>query len=452
MNGPTSQPLSQPEVTETLLNLLAWQEELRNQPDLTAFRLFAANRLSLITKADQALLVEGEGKSITITAASNVPLVDRDSPYLRWLKSILADLKVPEGQSSLLVTARDLKESETASWSDWLPETALWLPISAPGFGPLGGLWLYRESPWTDADLRLLEQAAGTMGHAWGALLSRPKHSKIKGRSRRRLIMGTLLGLCLAAMAIPVPLSVLAPAEVIPRDGNLVTAPVDGVIADVLVTPHAEVKDNEPILQFDETDLQGRLNVAREERELAAAELRSAQQGAFGNRERNAEVALLEVRLEIRAAEVRFLEETLRRLTVRSPRAGIAVFRDANDLEGQPVRTGQALIQVADPLDTELRMDLSVADAIELPNGAPVRLFLDRDPLSPIDAELISTSFAAEAGSGGAPSYRLIARFKQNPGPRLGLRGTARISGKTVPLAVYLFRRPFSALRQRIGW
>ena len=36
--------------------------------------------------------------------------------------------------------------------------------------------------------------------------------------------------------------------------------------------------------------------------------------------------------------------------------------------------------------------------------------------------------------------------------PRLGLRGTARLEGRRVLLAYWLFRRPISALRQFIGF
>ena len=35
--------------------------------------------------------------------------------------------------------------------------------------------------------------------------------------------------------------------------------------------------------------------------------------------------------------------------------------------------------------------------------------------------------------------------------PRIGLRGTAKILGDRVPLALYLFRRPLALLRQSLG-
>ena len=47
-------------------------------------------------------------------------------------------------------------------------------------------------------------------------------------------------------------------------------------------------------------------------------------------------------------------------------------------------------------------------------------------------------------------SLLAIARFTEQA-PRIGLRGTAKVYAKRVPLAVYLFRRPLAALRKTLG-
>ena len=54
---------------------------------------------------------------------------------------------------------------------------------------------------------------------------------------------------------------------------------------------------------------------------------------------------------------------------------------------------------------------------------------------------------------GGTVGYRIRADFKGTEQvPRIGLSGVAKIYGKKVPLAYALFRRPLTALRQRLGW
>ena len=59
-------------------------------------------------------------------------------------------------------------------------------------------------------------------------------------------------------------------------------------------------------------------------------------------------------------------------------------------------------------------------------------------------------AYAAELMPGGNLAYRLDARFIEKA-PRIGLRGTAKVYAKRVPLAVYLFRRPLAALRKTLG-
>ena len=52
----------------------------------------------------------------------------------------------------------------------------------------------------------------------------------------------------------------------------------------------------------------------------------------------------------------------------------------------------------------------------------------------------------------GVSAYRLRGQF--DPGtvvPRIGLRGTARITGEKAALGYYLFRRPIAAVREWTG-
>ncbi|MBL4691982.1 MAG: HlyD family secretion protein, partial [Magnetovibrio sp.] len=180
--------------------------------------------------------------------------------------------------------------------------------------------------------------------------------------------------------------------------------------------------------------------------------LHSARQGAFRDPKRNAEVALLLARVALSEAERNNIAQLVARKDVHAGRDGVAVFRDASELEGRPVSTGERVMLVAQPHETELRIELPVADAVVLEQGAPVRLFLDRNPLAPVDAVLEYAGYEAEMMPSGVLSYRLIAQFSgSDTPPRIGLRGTAKIEGTDVSLFLYLFRRPISALRQWVG-
>ena len=109
-------------------------------------------------------------------------------------------------------------------------------------------------------------------------------------------------------------------------------------------------------------------------------------------------------------------------------------------------------MQLAQPEDGGIQIWLAVADAINLGTDAPVRLFLHTEPLSPRSAHLSEASYQSTLSPDGVASYKLRARFDEGTElPRIGLRGTARISGDWVMLGYYLFRRPIAHLREWSG-
>ncbi len=194
------------------------------------------------------------------------------------------------------------------------------------------------------------------------------------------------------------------------------------------------------------------LAVAEEELAVAEAELRTTAQGAFRDSEGRSRLAVLQARVALAQAEREWAAEQLSRVVTHAPRHGLAVFRDPNDWIGRPVKTGEKVLVLADPALVELRLHLAVNDAISLESGAPVRLFLDVSPMSPVRATLHSASYEADLSAEQILGYRVIAHLEDGQDiPRIGLQGTARIEGARAPIAYHVFRRPFAALRQFLG-
>ena len=109
-------------------------------------------------------------------------------------------------------------------------------------------------------------------------------------------------------------------------------------------------------------------------------------------------------------------------------------------------------MRIADPSRVELTVNLPVGDAIVLEKGAPVKLYLDADPLNAVEATLDSASYHATPDAAGVLSYTVRADFAEGvEPPRIGLRGTAQIHGERVTLFYYLFRKPLAAIRQWTG-
>ena len=390
-----------------------------------------------------ALLIAGKVQALT-----GISLVEPNAPFVAFVERAAAQL-LGQGQLNEVraVDAALLDEQSRADWQSLSAAQACWVPLKDRRGEMFGGLWLAREQPFNEAELALLAQLGETYAHAWLALQPR-KPWRLRWPKKKLLAIAG--GLCLLLL-VPVRQSVLAPAEVVPLGGRVVAAPLDGVIAEFLVKPNQSVAAGDLLVRFDATSLKAQADVAERALGVAEAELKANTQRAFADAESSSRIDLLAARVEQKRAERDYARQLLARSEVRAERAGIAVFADAERLTGKPVQTGERLMQIADPRQAELRIELPVGDAIALQPGAEVALFLDSDPLNRHGARLERAAYEAQATAAGQLAYRLDAAFLETP-PRIGLRGTAKLFGDRAPLAYYLLRRPLAALRQSLGF
>ncbi len=232
------------------------------------------------------------------------------------------------------------------------------------------------------------------------------------------------------------------------------TAPLDGVITRIEAAPHEPVQGDQVLFRLDSTLIGNRREVAAKAVAVAEAELLSARQLSFSDSSLKSRIPFLHARVAERKAELAHADELLTRTVVRARHDGIAVFGDPNDWNGRPVQVGERVMLIADPARAELEIRVPMDDAIVFEEGAPVSLFLNAKPLTPVEAVVMRASYDATETLEGTLAYRLRARFadEHSPPPRIGLKGTARISGRRTSLFYYLFRRPLTALRQSIGY
>ena len=95
---------------------------------------------------------------------------------------------------------------------------------------------------------------------------------------------------------------------------------------------------------------------------------------------------------------------------------------------------------------------MPLADAIPLAEQAGVSLYLNASPLSPVEASLRYLAHDAVERPDGNYAYRLRATLTEPTGHRVGLKGTARLQGRWVPLAYWVLRRPLASVRAAVGW
>lgn len=431
-----------------LVALLDLQRRLLRAGSAAETAFIAVNDLHVLIPYRQAILWS---RRRGVEAVSGLATLEPDAPFLLWLAPVLDHLARQHADVALL-TAADLPPALAEPWPEWLPPHALWVPLSASP-DEAAGLLLAKDTPFRATDPPTLAYLADALKVARERFDRPSPWSRLSGRlgSRRRRLALAAAGV--VALFVPVTGSVLAPAEMMPAHPVVVRAPLDGVVDRVHVAPNDAVGEGQPLLDLDATTLAGRLDVARQQAATAEAEHRQAAQAQVFDPKAKTQVAILAGRLEEKTAEVNWLESQLDRIRVKAPKAGIVVFDDVSDWIGRPVAVGEKVMLVADETDTEVEAWVAVADVGETRPEAPLTLFLNTAPLSPLRAMVRTVAYEASARPDGTLAHRVRATLADGEDRhRLGLKGTARIDGATVPLVWWLFRRPLAAVRQMVGF
>lgn len=433
------------------ITLLFVEQRALQACDEAQLRFTVVNETHDVVPFAQAAFFDFTDGRFRLSCASGLASVAENSPYALWLAHMSAKFTAQDVQR---LSRMEDAGAEDASWTEWLPDELLVLPVKDRSGRVLATVLYARNEPWTDDDIRLLARLHLTYGHCLGAflavrepLLARMR-SKLRGAGTRFALTGALA----AALFIPVRLSVLAPAEVIALNAQGVSAPQEGVINSFAVPPNSRVKAGDLLFSLDNSVQKNRREIAHKALEVARAEARNAQQRAFDEIQGKAELAQTMGRVREKEAELAATEYLASRVEVRADKDGIAVFADPNDWIGRPVQAGERIMQLAQPEDAGVLVWLAVADAINLERGAGIQLFLHTEPLHPRAGQVVEASYQATLSPSEVASYRLRARLEPGEAPpRIGLRGTVRVSGEWVALGYYLFRRPIAAVREWSG-
>lgn len=429
--------------------LLAVEAEARACASLVELAHVAANETRRVVRCGQVIVFGLKGRKATVLAVTGLSSLDRSSPLLQDLERALARA-APTGAEPAVLTLDDLRGGEPASLADFAFAHLVVVALRDRAGTPFAGLLLAREEGWTERDLPLVERLAGTYAHAWAALA--PRRLRLPRFAPLRLVLPAGALLLAAAGFIPVPLAALAPVEVVARDPEVVAAPLDGVVKTIEVAPNEEVRPGTVLLRLVDTALRGRLEIAERAVDVAGARERRLAQAAFNDPNARRDLAVAAAELRQALAERDAAQEQLARTVVSAEKAGVAVYTSRKDWEGRPVSTGERIMQIATPGDVQLRVDMPVKDAIVVRDGAPVRAYLDADPLTALSGTLTQASYRATPLPGGGLAFTLIAGLDPGqPAPRIGYRGTAQVFGDKVPLAYYVLRRPLTAIRQMVG-
>ncbi|MEM7405848.1 MAG: HlyD family efflux transporter periplasmic adaptor subunit [Pseudomonadota bacterium] len=435
-----------------LARLVELGKAAREAEDVARLGFVIANDTHRLCPYRQAVLLLGpDDRSLRVQTVSGLPDADRHAPFIVWMQRLARRKQAIPADKLAMLDLQAMPERIRAEWSEWLPTECLSVRLLDLEGRQLGVLLLARDDVWSPAEQTLLAELADTYAHALAAL--QPTRKGLVRRGLKQALAVTIVvALVFALVTVRVTQSALGEAEVIAADAVLVRAPLNGVIDEVAVRPNQSVAAGELLFTLDATELRNETELARHAAAVAEAEYRQAAQSALFDTRSKSRLAVLQGRLEQRLAELRYRETLLSRVEVRASRRGVTVFGRVSDWQGKAVSLGEKVMQLADPRRVELEVLMPVDEAVTLRRGAPVRLFLNIDPQNPLDATVQYASYRAEPTAEGVTAYRMKAVFGAlDQPPRIGLKGTAKVSGEEVALGYFLFRRPFATARRWLG-
>lgn len=446
LKAPQSGP--KPDSLSPLQVLLALEGEAMGAEDRLALKHMAVNKPRALVKTGHIFFLTRTGKRFKIEAVSSQTSVEKNSPLIQWLTRQIQSAARVHKFSAPAAFAIDMKTAElTYPFSQ-----ALYVPF-APDPN-IGGLLFTRTVPWADeadeiTELQIPQRLAKIYGLQWTAL-----GRKTRARwtpKKKTWVTGAALIACIA-LCIPVPVTTLAPAEIVAANPSMVTAPMNGVIKTLHVAPNSVVKAGTPLLTFEDTDYVNEMSVAAQDLSVSSARLRRASLSSFVDADAKREIAVTKADRDLAKARMDYAQDRLSKTVILAPADGLVIYSDPKDWTGRPVSTGETIMEIADPKRVILRLEAPIVDSAVLENGAKVRLFLNADPIKGYEAHLTRASYYAQPQAGGQLAYEAFADLHVTPElARIGARGVAKIYGQKAPLGYWLARRPLSAARQFLG-
>jgi len=432
--------------------------EARAATSIGALRFLIVNSTRKMAPFDQAFLLEKTHANgeFRITAGSSVDKVDRDGEVARNIEAWANHPRRSKSYTLKEGTVGNLNH-DSMNWEQTdsivaFPH-ALWQPLVNRAGETVAILLSLSAEQWLPQHIALMASLSTAYAHAWTALkpVQFTHLQRVGGLLRRKSVaLGIFVAFILVGM-IPVPLTALAPAEVVGAAPSLIVAPIDGVVSDILVEPGTEVVTGQLLLTFHDTKLRNDVEIASRAKSVAEAKYFKVLQSAVSTQKDMQDLSIAKAELSVAEAELSYSRDLLARSQVHAPRDGIFIYSSKSDWIGKPVSLGERLMEIVDPKQVELRVDVGIADAIALKQGAQIKLFLDGDPLHPILGTLDRTSYRAVPTGEHQLAFKAFAHLDTETPLHIGLHGTARLSGEKIPLGLYLIRHPAAVLRQKFG-
>ncbi len=332
-----------------------------------------------------------------------------------------------------------------------LPTTTsiLWIPIFTHEKLELG-LWLERwnNNPWQQQEIDILNFLIQNYGAAWEKF---SKKITLKTFTKKPILIGIGIAVFLL-MFLRVPLRVVAPCEIVPKDPIVITAPLEGIIEKIIVQPGDTVKKGELLFYYDKRVPLQELRVAQKKVDIINSEVNRATAQAQKDKKALSELAIAALKLKKEQLELELAEYRASQLDVESPINGVALIDDPEEWHGKPVKIGEKVLIIANPEETKIRMWVPEDDNINLKPNIPIKIFLNVNPETSEEAHLTYIANYTLVSEKSVTSFIAEAEWVGHPKDiKLGLKGSAILYGENVSLFYWIVRKPWAYFRRFIG-
>lgn len=434
--------------------LLEFQRKLQMCKSMRELAFAVVNDSFPVLRFDQAVLWQYDTRSgVVVEAVSGLAELAPEAPYAQWLTRAAQHMVSLPDQPVVQATLESLPDALSEDGAEWVHDHLLHCALTSPEGTVIGGLLFTRADPFEEVDAAVAQWMGTATGFSLWAWRRdyRPVRRWLQSSSTRKLVLGAIVVSALLAF-IPVRLNALATAEITPLRPIPITSPVEGVVETINVQPNQIVKADELLVVLNDTITRNKLEVSLKALDIARADLQRAINKSFTDEASKGEINVLDARVREKAAEVAYLTELLDKYTIAAPQGGLAIFADGDEWRGRPVQPGEKIMTLADPSLVQATIYLPPEDAIQLDAGSEVTVILNIDPLNPLKAKIVQTSYETINMPDNSLAYMIKADLEAGGTlPRIGQRGTAKVFAERVPLGYYLMRKPILFLRKSFG-
>lgn len=402
----------------------------------------------------RAVLWSFNGKKTTLLAISGRETVNKQSPIVKLWIPIVNELRK---NTSVHVVKKPPSGLEK-EWSGLENKTSglsvMWVPIAGGG-AIQAGLWLERwgSDVWDPSECEIMNSYTQNLRLAWKQFSPKQNTSKVKLLKPKKVTIA-VIALIFAVLAyLPIiSLRVVAPCEVMPKDPEIVTAPLEGVIKEMMVKPGDFVKKGDLLFQYEDRVILQELKVAQKQVEIIRSQYDRMRFKSFIDEDAMQEIQSLKFRLEQEQIRLKLAESNANQLKISADMDGVCMVDHPEKWQGRPVQIGERVLMIFKPEQSKVQILLPEKDNIDFDLTKPVTIILNAAPAKRFSATM---NFVAPQTSEGPKGgvYFLAEAFwlRSDASIKVGSKGTAIVYGDKVSVVYWFMRKPVAGVRQFIG-